>query len=197
MTAGAAFSVLKPFSRAWWCEWHRRVEAGEPVMLMGELARRGRPFQVDAASAPTEAAKTALVAVHVVSDDAFREWVEHFRCRGIRLPQPHSVPVAFMPSERPPWTKPPIMMMAFSGAERSRRRRRALRIEQAIIGPLTWTNRLPEDALDEADKIIDRAQFKRTTEELLLDWAADIKNRQARDTSVDLDPIPRRRQGEE
>lgn len=108
-------TVLRPFGKAWWACWLDRVERGEAVGLMGELARRGRPFQVAAVEAPAPEAAAALTPV-VVESQAYTDWCRYFRCRGVTLPRPE-VKVVFLPAAQPPWTTPPVMMMARSPAQ--------------------------------------------------------------------------------
>ena len=179
-----SYAVLKPWGRNWWAAWHGRVARSQPVGLMGELARRGLPFQIAADEEPT-AEEVQRLTCMPVNSGGFAEWQRHFHVQGIRLPKPERVRVAWMPSEQPPWTEAPVLMMALSVAERSKRYRQKLRLRGELADALVDAGRL--GAWDAED----REAVETAVEQLLRDWI------EAAATCGGADPLRRIRSAEE
>lgn len=179
--AAVSPTLLKPFTRPWWAAWCAKVERGEFVGLMGELARRGRPFQVSGVPPPETGERLVVVPI---KSDAFAAWAKHYRAQGVRLPIPDRVPVVYLPAQSPPWVDPPIMMMAATRAEIARRYRRRAQARTRLGRALVDVGRLAE--WDESD----RAAIDAARDALVSDWVASV-------ISHGVDLVPRRKVGAE
>lgn len=104
--------ILKAFTIAWWIQWTRLVEAGEPTAHMVWRAKRGEGWPVFASSAPTSTERAVLFVPVEIGSRGFRDWRAYFLARfHVHLPRPTKVKTIYMPSEAPPVTMSPIMSL--------------------------------------------------------------------------------------
>ncbi|MEK9722119.1 MAG: helix-turn-helix domain-containing protein [Rhodospirillaceae bacterium] len=99
----AAKLVIAPFARAWWWVLFRRVERGEPVQFMIQLAQQGTGYAAGPEDVPSREAEEGLWRLSLRDDgEAFAAWVAHFAARGVRLPRPAMAEFVWMPGPWPP-----------------------------------------------------------------------------------------------